>query len=137
MAYTLITADELELEYPSIYGIVSPLRLLKLGYVFSSHPDLYLEKDTDVTTYDKKSVHACYRVTFLDDSFEFIIIQNKGSENIFYPRYKKMDYLICSLNEEEISENLISIFQNHRDITICYRLDNPNQKEILNFTQLL
>ena len=137
MAHSLFTTEELLLEYPSIYGLVTPMRLLKLGYTFSLHPDLEVEKGQDLHSFEKKSLHPTYHVVHLDDDFEFLLIKNKGDEGYFYPRYKNADYLICSYTEEEVSSDVIQIFQNHKDITICFELDTPNQKEILNFTQLL
>ncbi len=137
MAQSLFTADELVLEYPEITGLVTPLKTIKLGYILRNHPDIDAVAADDIQTFDKKSVHFCYRLTFLDDASMYLLIKNKGDLGFFYPRFRKADYLLCSVSEDEINKDLISTIRNLNDITVCFALDKPNQKEILNFTQLL
>ena len=137
MAQSLFTSDELVLEYPEIMGLVTPLRTIKLGYILRNHPDIDAVAVDDIQTFDKKSIHFCYSLTFLDDDSMYLLIKNKGDLGFFYPRFRKADYLLCSVSEDEINKDLISTIRNLNDITVCFALDKPNQKEILNFTQLL
>ena len=134
---SLFSADELDLYYPEVYAIATPLRHLRLGYMLSACPELDIFYESKVYTYDRESSHAAYHLTFLDDKSEALIIKNKGSSAFFYPKYKTADYLICSLSEEEINREIPQIIGKLNGISICFVLSKPNQKEILNFTQLL
>lgn len=134
--YSLFTSKELVLKYPKIYGIATSLRVLRMGFVLSCHPDLDVYAVEDVPTYDAESVHGAFHVTFLDDHSKVLCIKNKGTNGYFYPKYKRIDYLICSLEEEEINQELIKILAKLKGISLCFALDNPNKKEIVNFSQL-
>lgn len=133
---SLFTASEFVLEYPRIYGIATSMRHVKFGYRLSVHPDIELQYEEDIPNYAKESKHAAYHLTYLDDQSSCLIIKNKGSESYFYPKYKKADYLICAISEEEISQEIIQIVSKLKGISICFALENPSQKEIINFTQL-
>lgn len=137
MGQSLFTVDNFILEYPEIVGVVTPLRSIKLGVILSKHPDMDVVAVDDVQTFDKKSQHCSYRLTFLDDSSDCLLIKNKGDFGYFFSRFKKADYLLCSLSDDVINKDLISRIRNLNDISLCFALDKPNQKEILNFTQLL
>ena len=90
----------------------------------------------DLLDYDKKSYHLNYVVTLLDDKSKCLLIKNRGSSSLFYPKYNNIPYLLCSLNENEINPNFIEIFSKLPDISLCFALEKPNQKQILNFIQL-
>jgi hypothetical protein len=113
------------------------MRHLRLGYVLSSCPHLEIIYVPEVFTYGKESAHGAYHLTFLDDNSEALIIKNKGTNSFFYPKYRTADYLICSLIEDELNKEIPSIISKLKEISICFALNKPNQKEILNFTQLL
>lgn len=133
---SLFTAEEFVLEYPCIYGIATSMRHVKFGYMLSRHPDLDVQFEEDIPDYNKESKHAAYHLTFLDDQSSCLIIKNKGTENYFYPKYKRVDYLICATAEDEINKEIVQIVSKLKGISICFALDNPNPKQILNFTQL-
>ena len=63
-------------------------------------------------------------------------MKNKGTKELFYPKYKQVDYLVCSIDESEIKSEIIQIISKLRGISICFALEEPNQKQILNFTSL-
>jgi len=132
----LFTSDELELEYPKIYGIASSTRHTRMGYFLSIHPDLHLEYYPDIINYPKDSVHPSFIIRHLDDNYKCLMIKNKGTNGWFYKRYQKVDYLLCATNEEEISKEILEIIRNIDSISLLFVLDKPSQKEILNFTQL-
>ena len=134
---SLFTSDELQLSYPIIHGVVSGNRPVRMGFVLSEHPDFDVELYNDVSDYDKESIHVSYLIRYLEDDTKCLLIKNKGTNGLFYKKYKQVDYLICAINEEEISVEIIEIIRKLTGISICFALDNPNQKEILNFTQLL
>ena len=134
--HSLFTTDELVLKYPCIYGISTSMRHTKLGYELSVHPDIDLQYEEDISDYSKESKHAAYHLTFLDDQSSYLIIKNKGTKHHFYPKYKQVDYLLCSMNEEEINSEIVQIVMKVKGISICFALNNPSPKEILNFTQL-
>lgn len=134
--HSLFTAAESVLEYPTIYGISTSLRHIKLAYTLSKHPELEVEFAEDIPDFYKESLHAAYLLTFLDDQTRCLLIKNKGSENYFYSKYKKADYLLCSLSDDEINIEIIQILSKLSGISICFALDIPNQKEIQNFSQL-
>jgi hypothetical protein len=75
-------------------------------------------------------------ITLLDDESKCLLIKNRGSSSLFYPKYNNAEYLLCSLNENEINPEIIEIFSKLPDISLCFALENPNQKQILNFIQL-
>lgn len=133
---SLFTTEELVLKYPRIYGIATSLRHIKFGYWLSIHPDIALQYEADILDYNQESSHAAYHFTYLEDHTSCLLIKNKGSKNYFYPKYKKVDYLICAINEEEINSEIVQIVSKITGISICFALDNPNPKEIINFTQL-
>ncbi|MFB1003403.1 MAG: hypothetical protein QMC70_04605 [Bacteroidia bacterium] len=133
---SLFTTDEFVLKYPCIYGISTSMRHVKLGYGLSVHPDIALQYEEDISDYSKESKHAAYHLTFLDDQSSYLIIKNRGTKHHFYPKYKQVDYLLCSMNEEEINSEIVQIVGKLKGISICFALNNPSPKEILNFTQL-
>ena len=135
--HSLFTTDELVLDYPIIYGISSALKPIKLAYLLSNSSDIQVFAIDDRKTYDSKSEHQSFELTYLEDGFKCLLIKNKGTTDFFYKRYKKIDFLLCSLSDEFINADLINIIAKHQGISICFALDVPNQKEILNFTQLL
>lgn len=135
--HSLFTSDELILEFPTIYGISSALKPIKLAYLLGKCSDIEIVAMNDCKSYDNKSEHQCFELTYLDDDYKCLLIKNKGTSEFFYRRYKKFDFLLCSLNDELINADLINIIAKHQGITICFALEQPNQKEILNFTQLL
>ena len=137
MVTVLFTSDELTLEYPTIVGLVTSLRHLKVGHRVTEHPDFQVEYCEDIESYDKKSKHATFSLKYIDDDSEYLLIKNRGTYSMFYPKYKQVDYLICSIREEEINEEIIHKMRKLKDISLCFALEIPNQKEILNFTQLL
>ena len=94
--------------------------------------DLYKE----TTTYSKESLHETYLISHLDDDAKCFLVKNKGTKELFYPKYKQVDYLVCSIDEEEIKSGIIQIISKLRGISICFALEEPNQKQILNFTSL-
>lgn len=132
----LLTLDDCELEYPIIYGISTPLRHLKLGYELDCNPDFMVQYNADIESYSASSVHSSFRITFLDDNSEWLVVKNKGSKSLFYPKYKKVDYLLCSISEDEVNPEIVKIFNQLKGISICFALDKPNQKDIVNFSQL-
>lgn len=134
--HSLFTAAESVLKYPKIYGIATSLRHVKLAFTVSNHPDFELEFADDIPDFYKESLHAAYILTFLDDQTSCLLIKNKGSHNYFYSKYRKADYLLCSMSEEEINVEIIQIVSKLSGISICFALDTPNQKEIQNFSQL-
>ncbi|PCJ66821.1 MAG: hypothetical protein COA58_05015 [Bacteroidetes bacterium] len=133
---SLFTAEELELSYPIIHGVVSSSHPVTLGFVLSQHPDFDVELYDDVVNYSKDSLHVAYRIKYLEDDTKCLLIKNKGTKELLYKKYKQVDYLICAMNEEEINTEIIEIIRKLSGIMICFALDNPNQKEILNFMQL-
>jgi len=135
--HSLFTAEEFVLEYPRIYGIATSLRHVKLGYWLSIHPDIEVQFEEDIPNYSKESKHGAFHLTYLDDQTTYLLIKNKGSDGYFYPKYKQVDYLLCSMNEDEINLEIIEIVSNLKGISISFALDNPSPKDILNFTQLL
>ena len=134
---SLFTTDELELDYPTIYGVSSALKPVKLAYLLSKCVDLEVVAVDDLKSYDQKSIHQAFQITYLDDGFMFLLIKNKGTEAFFFKRYKNIDYLLCSLDDNNINDDLINIIAKQQGISICFALEQPNQKEILNFSQLL
>jgi hypothetical protein len=132
----LFSGDELVLEYPTIYGISTPLRHLRLGIAIAKHTDFKVEYHKNVASYDNQSTHAAFLITHLDDGLQYLLVRNKGSKSLFYKKYKTIDYLVCSM-DEEIDSEVIEKIKTIRGISICFALENPGQKEILNFTQLL
>lgn len=133
---SLFSSDELRLEYPTIYGIASSMRPLKLAYRISIHPDIEIDLHKETTTYSKESWHETYLIRHLDDGATCFLIKNKGTKELFYPKYKQVDYLLCSIDEEEVKEEIIQIISKIRGISLCFALLEPNQKQILNFTLL-
>jgi len=134
---SLFTTDELELDYPTIYGVSSALKPVKLAYLLSKCVDLEVVAVDDLKSYDQKSIHQAFQITYLDAGFMFLLIKNKGTEAFFFKRYKNIDYLLCSLDDNNINDDLINIIAKQQGISICFALEQPNQKEILNFSQLL
>ncbi len=134
---SLFTAEELTLDFPTIYGVSSSVRWLKLGFLLSQNQDIEVECVDDILTEHKGDKHAAYLLRYLDDGSESYVIKNKDKNSYFYHSYKSIDYLLCSVNEEEMNPRLIEIVKKIREISLCFELDMPNQKEILNFTQLL
>lgn len=130
------TLEELELEYPIIYGVSTPLRHIKLGFEIECHPDFLVEFHEDIESYVGKSAHTSFLITYLDDKTQLLVIRNKGTKSLFYPRYKKVDYLLCAIGEDELNPEIIKIITKLKGISICFALDKPQQKEILNFSQL-
>ncbi len=133
---SLFTLEELVLDYPIIYGIASSSRPLRLAYNLSIHSDIEVDLYQEATTYSKESLHETYLITHLDDGAKCFLVKNKGTKEVFYPKYKQVDYLVCSINEEKIKPEIIQIISKLRDISICFALEEPNQKQILNFTSL-
>ena len=123
------TLDDLELEYPIIYGISTPLRHLKLGFEIERHPDFLVEFHEDIESYLGKSAHACYLIAYLDDNTQFLIIKNKGSKTLFYPRYKKVDYLLCAIGEEELNPESLRYLLNLREYLFVLHFKNLNKKK--------
>lgn len=134
---SLFTLDELTLVFPEIYGISTSMRHVKLGFRLQNHPDFEIEYYDDITAYNSDSIHGAYLLTFKDDGSQCVIIKNRGSNGLYYPKYKQVNYLLCSKNDDEINKEIIHIIRKLKDISLCFVLDSPNQKEILNFTQLL
>jgi hypothetical protein len=130
------TLDELELEYPIIYGVSTALRHIRLGFQIECHPDFLVEFYEDVEGYLDKSAHASFLITYLEDQTQFLVIRNKGTKSLFYPRYKKVDYLLCATGDEELNPEIIKLFAKLKGISLCFALDKPQQREILNFSQL-
>ncbi len=133
---TLFTSDELELKYPEIHGISTSMRHVRLGFLLSKHSDLDVDYYEDVVNYNKDSTHAAYVISFLDDQSKCLLVKNRGSKGLFYAKYKKADYLLCAIDEDEINIEIVKIVNKIDEISICFVLSNPNQKEILNFTNL-
>ena len=133
---SLFASGEFILEYPTIHGIASNQRLSSFAHSLSKHPDLDIECFDDLLDYDKKSYHLNYVITLLDDKSKCLLIKNRGSSSLFYPKYNNIPYLLCSLNENEINPNFIEIFSKLPDISLCFALEKPHQKQILNFIQL-
>lgn len=134
---SLFSLDELVLEYPEVYGISTPMRHLRVGYVLRSSHYFDVVYEPEVSSYNRESSHGAYHLTFLDDLSTVLVIKNKGSNSHYYSKYKTADYLLCSLTENEINKEIPSIISKLMGISICFALEKPNQKEILNFTQLL
>ncbi len=135
--HSLFTADELTLEYPIIYGISSGVKPVRLGYALNSCSSISVFSIDDILNYSKESAHVCYEITHLDDSRKSLIIKNKGTNGFFYKKYRSIDYLLCSCDEEEIAKEIINIVGKLREVSVCFALNQPSQKEILNFSQLL
>ena len=133
---SLFASGEFILEYPTIHGIATNQRLSSFAHSLSKHPDLAIESFDDLLDYDKKSYHLNYVIPLLDDKSKCLLIKNRGSSSLFYPKYNNIPYLLCSLNENEINPNFIEIFNKLPDISLCFVLEKPNQKQILNFIQL-
>jgi hypothetical protein len=133
---SLFTLEELVLDYPIIYGVASPKRPLKLAFELSIHPDIEVDLYKETTTYSKESLHETYLISHLDDEAKCFLVKNKGTNELFYPKYKQVDYLVCSIDEDEIKSEIIQIISKLRGISICFALEEPNQKQILNFTSL-
>lgn len=133
---SLFASGEFVFAYPTIYGIATNQRLSGFVHTLSKHPDLDIECYDDVLDYDQKSHHLNYMITLLDDESKCLLIKNRGSSSLFYPKYINAEYLLCSLNENEINPEIIEIFSKLPDISLCFALENPNQKQILNFIQL-
>ncbi len=134
---SLFSTDELALEYPIIYGVSCALKPVKLAYYLSKCVDIEVVAVNDITSYDGKSLHQAFQITYLDDGFKCLLIKNKGSQAFFYKRYKNIDFLLCSLDDDNINDDLINIIGKQQGISICFALEEPNQREILNFSQLL
>jgi hypothetical protein len=134
---SLFSLDELVLEYPEVYGISTPMRHLRVGYVLRSSHYFDVVYEPEVSSYNRESSHGAYHLTFLDDLSTVLVIKNKGSNSHYYSKYKTADYLLCSLTENEINKEIPRIISKLMGISICFALEEPNQKEILNFTQLL
>jgi hypothetical protein len=134
---SLFSLDELVLEYPEVYGISTPMRHLRVGFVLRSSHYFDVVYEPEVFSYNKESSHGAYHLTFLDDFSTVLVIKNKGSNSHYFPNYKTVDYLLCSLTENEINKEIPRIISKLMGISICFALEKPNQKEILNFTQLL
>ena len=134
---TLFDEGELILDFPAIYGISSSLRAYKLAFHLTQHRDLEVYASDNLTDYTSKSSYISYIIHHLDEQREYLLIKNKGDKGWYYPSYKKVDYLLCSLTEEEISIELTKQIASTRGVSICFVLNKPNQKEILNFTKLL
>jgi hypothetical protein len=133
---SLFASGEFVLEYPTIYGVATNQRLSGFIHALSKHPDLQIECYDDLLNYDQKSYHLNYMITLLDDESECILIKNRGSSSLFYPKYNNVEYLLCSSNENEINPEIIHIFSKLMDISLCFALESPNQKQILNFIKL-
>lgn len=133
----LFSSDELLLDYPTVYGVSCSMRMEKLGHHILKHSDFDVNRIDDVSTYDRSSDHETFEVTYLDDNSSFLVIRNRGTEAFFYNQYKNVDYLVCAMNEDELNEEIIAQLRKLRGVSICFALDKPNQKEILNFSQLL
>ena len=133
---SLFASGEFVFAYPTIYGIATNQRLSGFVHTLSKHPDLDIECYDDVLDYDQKSHHLNYMITLLDDESKCLLIKNRGSSSLFYPKYNNAEYLLCSLNENEINPEIIEIFNKLPDISLCFALEKPNQKQILNFIQL-
>jgi hypothetical protein len=133
---SLFASGEFILEYPTIYGVATNQRLLGFIHSLSKHPYFHVECYDDLLDYDQKSHHLNYVITLLDDGSQCILIKNRGSSSLYYPKYNNVAYLLCSLNENEINPEIIEIFSKLPDISLCFALEKPNQKQILNFIQL-
>ena len=133
---SLFASGEFILEYPTIYGVATNQRLLGFIHSLSKHPDFHVECYDDLLDYDQKSHHLNYVITLLYDWSQCILIKNRGSSSLYYPKYNNVAYLLCSLNENEINPEIIEIFSKLPDISLCFALEKPNQKQILNFIQL-
>lgn len=132
----LFSSDEFALTYPTIYGIASYQRVLKIMFELSKQPDLDVECMEDITDYDEKSYFLNYLISYLDDNSTCLLVKNRGSSSFFYPRYKNIEYILCSLDDDEINPQIIHIIDNIPDISVCFALEIPNQNQILNFTKL-
>jgi hypothetical protein len=133
---SLFASGEFILEYPTIYGVATNQRLLGFIHSLSKHPYFHVECYDDLLDYDQKSHHLNYVITLLDDGSQCILIKNRGSSSLYYPKYNNVAYLLCSLNENAINPEIIEIFSKLPNISLCFALENPNQKQILNFIQL-
>lgn len=134
---SLFDEGEVVLDYPPIYGISTSLRSYRLAFLLAQHRDLDVECREDLSDYGLKSTFVNYGIYSLEEEREYLLIKNKGEKGWFYPRFKNVDYLLCSLTEEDISKEFRQQVAATRGISICFVLDKPNQKDILNFTQLL
>tara|TARA_B100001063_G_scaffold220176_1_gene224833 strand:+ start:1755 stop:2165 length:411 start_codon:yes stop_codon:yes gene_type:complete len=133
---SLFASGEFIFEYPTIYGVATNQRLLGFIHSLSKHPDFHVECYDDLLDYDQKSHHLNYVITLLDDGSQCILIKNRGSSSLYYPKYNNVAYLLCSLNENEINPEIIEIFSKLPDISLCFALEKPNQNQILNFIQI-
>jgi len=133
---SLFAPGEFVLDYPTIYGISLNERIWTVIYHLSKHPDLHIECCDDILNYEEKSEHLNYMITFLDDQTNCLLIKNSGSNAFFYPKYKNVEYLLCACDENEINPEIIDIISEFTDISLCFALHKPNQKEILNFIKL-
>ena len=98
--------------------------------------DHNLHNHDDIKTHEGDSVHGAFLISFLDDKSECLLIKNRGTNSFFYKKYRKLDYFLCPMDEEEINPKIIRIVKGFKDISVCFVLDKPNQKDILNFAQL-
>ena len=135
--HSLFTSAELELDFPEIYGISSADKPIRIGYKLSLNPFIDVQFIDTISNYDETSEHATFLITYLDDGSECLLIKNKGSAGFFYKRFKNIDYLLCSTTEESLKEEIIQIVSKLTGVSICFALEEPNQDEILNFSQLL
>ncbi len=133
---SLFASGEFTLEYPTIYGVATNQRLLGFIHSLSKHPDFHVECYDDIIDYDQKSYHLNYVITLLDDESQCILIKNRGSTSLFHPKYKNVEYLLCSSNENQVNPEIIQIFSKLPDISLCFALESPNQQQILNFIKL-
>lgn len=135
--HTLFTSEELELDFPEIVGVSSADKPIRIGYQLSLSPFIDVQYIDTIWNYDETSEHAAFLITYLDDGYECLLIKNKGSSGFFYKRFKNIDYLLCSTTEENLKEEIIQIVSKLTSVSICFALEEPNQDEILNFSQLL
>ncbi|MBT8327546.1 MAG: hypothetical protein KJP21_07470 [Bacteroidia bacterium] len=135
--HSLFTSEELELDFPKIFGVSSADKPIKMGYNLSLNPFIDVQFIDTISNFDETSEHAAFLITYLDDDYNCLLIKNKGSSGFFYKRFKNIDYLLCSTTEEELKEEIIEILSKLNSVSICFALDEPNQDEILNFSKLL
>ena len=134
---SLFDEGELILEFPTIFGISTSLRAYKLAFYLTQHRNIEVYAREDLEDYGSKNTYINYVIHNLDEQREYLLIKNKGEKGWYYPSYKKVDYLLCSLTEEGVSEDLTQQIASTIGVSICFVLNKPNQKEILNFTKLL
>jgi len=134
---SLFEVDELVLQYPSIYGVSSPAKSLKLAYKLNNLNRLFVEAIENIKTYSKTSSHQAYLISDLDTEESAFLIKNRGSNGFYFPSFKKVDYLLCSATDDELNQELIKLISELMTVSICFALSEPNPKELLNFTQLL